>query len=104
MQNVRRKQTRNQRRETRRVVQQAIPLDDGTLTTPVTVQVIQALIPLGLKAVEDVLVNEVTALVGPRYARDDERPDVVRWGATRVDLSRRPETAHPVHAGAGSAP
>lgn len=82
MQRVRRKQTKNQRclvPET----QQAIPLDDGTVTTPVTLAMIQALIPLGLKAVEEALVAEVTALAGARYARDDERPGVVRWGAQR---------------------
>lgn len=86
MRRVRRKLGKNQRGETRRVVQQAIPLDDGTVTTPVTVQMIQALIPLGLKAVEDALVKEVTALAGPRYARDDERPDVVRWGSQRGSI------------------
>jgi hypothetical protein len=30
--------------------QQAIPLDDGTVTTPALLAVIQALIPLGLQA------------------------------------------------------
>jgi len=35
--------------------QAALPLDDGTVTTPVTLAMIQALIPLGLKAVEDAL-------------------------------------------------
>jgi hypothetical protein len=86
MRRVRRKQTKNQRRETLRAVQQAMPIDDGTLTTPVTVSMIQALIPLGLKAVEEALLAEVTALAGPRYARDDERPDVVRWGAQRGSI------------------
>ncbi len=51
---------------------------DPTLTT---VAMIQALIPLGLRAVEDALLAEVEALAGPRYARDDTRPAVVRWGA-----------------------
>jgi transposase-like protein len=41
---------------------------------------LQALIPLGLRAVEDALQAEVTALAGERYARDDAHPDVVRWG------------------------
>lgn len=80
MRRVRRKHTKNQRRETRRVIQQAMPIDDGTLTTPVTLSMIQALIPLGLKAVEEALLAEVTALAGPRYARQDARPEVVRWG------------------------
>ena len=39
-----------------------------------------ALIPLGLRAVEDALSQEVTALAGARYARADGHPDVVRWG------------------------
>lgn len=81
MQRVRRKQTKNQRCEVNRVIQQPIPLDDGTLTTPVSVSMIQALIPLGLKAVEEALLAEVKTLAGPRYARSDEHPDVVRWGA-----------------------
>ena len=41
---------------------------------------IQALIPLGLRAVEQALKAEVVALAGPRYAHDEARPDVVRWG------------------------
>ena len=66
--------------------QQAIPLDDGTVTTPAALALIRALIPLGLKAVAEALVAEVTALAGPRYARADERPDVVRWGAQRGSI------------------
>ena len=86
MPRVRQQSTKNQRRVERRAVQQAIPLDDGTVTTPVTLAMIQALIPLGLKAVEEALLAEVTALAGPRYARDDARPDVVRWGAQRGSI------------------
>jgi len=41
---------------------------------------IQALIPLGMRAVEDALQEEVSRLAGPRYARTDDRPEVVRWG------------------------
>jgi transposase-like protein len=41
---------------------------------------IQALIPVGLQALEDALTQEVTRLAGARYARQDEHPDVVRWG------------------------
>lgn len=51
-----------------------IPLDDGT----VTLAMIQALIPLGLKAVEEALQAEVTALAGARYGRGDADPAVVR--------------------------
>lgn len=86
MQRLRQKQTKNQRRETQRAIQQAIALDDGTLSTPASVAMIQALIPLGLKAVEDALMAEVQALAGPRYSRNDERPDVVRWGAQRGSI------------------
>ncbi len=68
------------------MIQQAMPIDDGTLTTPVTVSMIQALIPLGLRAVEDALLQEVTALAGPRYARQDAQPDVVRWGKQRGSI------------------
>ena len=57
--------------------QLAIPLDDGT----VMLALIQALIPLGLIAVEQALLQEVTALAGPRYAHGDTHPERVRWGA-----------------------
>lgn len=63
-----------------------LPLDDGTLTTPVTLAMIQALIPLGLRAVEEALLAEVATLAGPRYAREDERSAVVRWGAQRGSI------------------
>jgi len=66
--------------------QRMMPLDDGTLTTPVTLAMIQALIPLGLRAVEEALLAEVEVLAGPRYARDDERSAVVRWGAQRGSI------------------
>ena len=57
--------------------QLAIPLDDGTAM----LAMIQALIPLGLKAVEQALQQEVTALAGPRYSHADAHPERVRWGA-----------------------
>ena len=56
--------------------QLAIPVDDGTAM----LAMIQALIPLGLKAVEQALAQEVTALAGARYAHDDATPEIVRWG------------------------
>jgi len=56
--------------------QLTVPLDDGT----VTLAMIQALIPLGLRAVEETLQAEVTALAGARYAHHDGPPGVVRWG------------------------
>jgi putative transposase len=86
MERIRRKQTKNQRREARRGVQAAIPLDDGTVTTPVTLAMILALIPLGLRAVKAKLRAEVIALAGPRYSRTDARPDVVRWGTQRGSI------------------
>jgi len=56
-----------------------LSVDDHT----VSVAMIQALIPLGLRAVEEALQQEVTQLAGARYAREDGRPDVVRWGQQR---------------------
>jgi hypothetical protein len=47
------------------------------------VALIQALIPVGLQAVEDVFQQEVAVLAGPRYARRDGAPEVVRWGRRR---------------------
>lgn len=44
------------------------------------IALIQALIPLGLQAVEEVLQQEVQTLAGPRYARGDGAPHLVRWG------------------------
>lgn len=44
------------------------------------VELIQALIPLGLEAVEDVLQQEVTALAGERYARNGGQAGHARWG------------------------
>ena len=50
------------------------------------IALIQALIPLGLQAVQDVLQQEVAALAGPRYARHDSAPHVVRWGRQRGSI------------------
>lgn len=44
------------------------------------VAMIQALIPLGLRAVAEELDREVEELAGVRYARHDGRPELVRWG------------------------
>ena len=43
------------------------------------VALIQALIPIGLKAVEETLRDEVVALAGERYRRTGGRPGAVRW-------------------------
>lgn len=53
-----------------------LPLDDGT----VSLALIQALIPLGLRAVEEALQADVTVLAGARYAHGDGQPGHVRWG------------------------
>lgn len=47
------------------------------------VEMIQALIPLGLKAVEDELQAAVTALAGPRYQRGAGDRRYYRWGSER---------------------
>jgi transposase-like protein len=44
------------------------------------VEMIQALIPLGLEAVNELLQQEVTALVGGRYQRSGGVPGYARWG------------------------
>lgn len=58
------------------------PLDDGT----VALSLIQALIPLGLQAVEDALQQEVLALAGARYAHADGQPGMARWGRQRGSI------------------
>ena len=44
------------------------------------VELIQALIPLGLEAVRELLEQEVRALAGARYQRGGGVPDYARWG------------------------
>lgn len=58
------------------------PLDDGS----VTLAMIPALIPVGLRAVEDALQQEVRSLAGARYAHDDGHGDVARWGSQRGSI------------------
>ena len=53
-----------------------IPFDEGA----VTLSMIQALIPLRLRAVEEALQQEVSALAGVRCAHQDGLPGIVRWG------------------------
>ena len=62
--------------------QVSLPIDDGT----VLLSMIQALIPLGLKAVEEALQRDVTALAGARYAHQDGTPGVARWGKQRGSI------------------
>ena len=92
MTRVRTPRSKNQRSKTQtsphpeagpRASQVEATLDDGSLTMPgaeITLAMIQALIPLGLRAVGEALQAEVAALAGARYAHDDGRPEVVRWG------------------------
>ena len=47
------------------------------------VEVIQALIPLGLEAVNNLLQKEVRCLAGERYERERPEPGRVRWGRQR---------------------
>ena len=59
-------------------MQPAISLDDGTVTTPAALAMLRALLPRGLQAVDAALRPAVDALAGPRDARDEARPDIVR--------------------------
>lgn len=50
------------------------------------VELIQALIPLGLGAVNDLLQQEVRGLVGVRYEREKHHPSRVRWGRQKSSV------------------
>ena len=43
-------------------------------------ELIQALIPIGLEAVNELLQQEVVSLVGARYSRGGGQGDYARWG------------------------
>ena len=43
-------------------------------------ELIQALIPIGLEAVNELLQQEVVSLVGARYSRGGGESDYARWG------------------------
>jgi putative transposase len=43
-------------------------------------QMIQALIPIGLEKVQEMLLEELEELTGPRYAREGGREGLARWG------------------------
>ena len=49
----------------------------------VRAELIQALIPIGLEAVNDLLQQEVVSLVGARYSRGGGEGDYTRWGRQR---------------------
>ena len=74
------RRVRERSRKSQRCVTEVRPLAMEPGDSAVSIAMIQALIPLGLRAVEDALAQEVTALAGARYAREDGHPDVVRWG------------------------
>jgi putative transposase len=87
MRRVRPKQPKNQHPQVQTVRQPSVGPETTALEAPsVTIAMIQALIPLGLRAVEEALLAEVNALAGPRYARGDERPGIVRWGEQRGSI------------------
>jgi transposase-like protein len=50
------------------------------------VEFIRALIPLGLRAVEEMLDAEVTQLAGPRYSREGGQPGLARHGSNRSSV------------------
>ena len=50
------------------------------------IAMIQALIPLGLRAVHEVLQAEVTALAGERYRSGYAHPEVVRSGEQKGSI------------------
>jgi len=77
------RRVRRQRRKGQPNVLVAKDVEASLDDRPVSVAMIQALIPLGLRAVQDALQQEVTQLAGTRYARQEGRPDVVRWGQQR---------------------
>ncbi len=64
-------------RPVRRRTLGAIPPVDDRVSL---VTLIQAVIPLGLQAVGDLLNQEVTELAGERYSRTGGQPVLVRWG------------------------
>jgi transposase-like protein len=77
MRNVIRITTEGKVRPIRRRALEAIP----TVEDPASlVAFIQALVPLGLQAVGEVLETAVTTLAGERYSRTGGQPGLVRWG------------------------
>ena len=65
------------------VGRRALATVPGTDQLESNVALIQALIPLGLQAVAEVLEEEVIALAGERYRRVGGQPGVVRWSHQR---------------------
>ena len=67
-------------REVQGMPRQAVRTLSGGGEVDSVVEVIQALIPLGLAAVEDALSEEIRRLAGERYQRTRRPPGHVRWG------------------------
>jgi len=57
-----------------------VNVDEGALELDSRVAMIQALIPIGLEAVDDVLQQQVLELAGGRYNRKDPGQPLRRWG------------------------
>ena len=78
------RRVRARRRKSQPCVTEGRPGEREPADGAVTIAMIRALIPLGLRAVEEALARDVRALADARYARDDGHPDVVRWGTNRA--------------------
>jgi len=75
---LRMKKNRKGLKQVRQVSDQSVPR--AVLDVDARVEMIQALIPLGLEAVSDELQRAVTALAGERYQRAGGLPGHSRWG------------------------
>ena len=67
----------------RRAAETTSKVEEELLGLDTRVTTIQAWIPLGLKAVNEVLQEEVTQLAGERYRREGGVPGYARWGGQR---------------------
>ena len=71
------------------VKQESAPMSKANATMPspedldTRLSLIQALIPIGLAAVAEVLQGEVEALCGNRYTRKEEEVPNRRWGSQK---------------------
>lgn len=70
---------KREKKSKRELSEQIHPAWVGTEGFDARVALIQALIPLGLAAVEEELEAEVTRLAGARYERSGRLPGHVRW-------------------------
>ena len=64
-------------------VEKGVKVDEDHVDIETRVALIQALIPLGLEAVMEVLQDQVRELAGSRYGRKDAEQSVRRWGSRR---------------------